>query len=290
MSGSAVVSLPPDPHPAPPACRLPDGACDSHIHLFGPFDRYPLRDTRAFEPPLATPDMYRATAGAMGLSRAVVVQSAAYGHDHSRLADALAGSHGAWRGIALPDPTVDDAGLFELARAGVAGMRMHLRGMPQAMRHLSDWAARLRALPGLEWHIEVLLDLDFLHAHRRALETLGPRLVVDHMGFTRAEHALAHPGLDTFRGLLREGRIWTKLSGVDRIGNRAGGYADARRLCDTLVAANPDRLVWGSDWPHISRRVVPNDGELLNRFATWLNDPALLARILVANAAVLYGF
>ncbi|MGE0802941.1 MAG: amidohydrolase family protein [Lautropia sp.] len=284
---AAGISLAPDPEPEPPAVPVPRLACDSHMHLFGPFGLYPPSEVERFMPAEAGYDQYEGTARKLGLQRAVMVQSAAYGVDYRCLCDALNRAKGRWRGIVLLDDRLTDRQLEVLAAAGVVGARLNCTEGQATLRRLANWASRLR---DLDWHVEILLTLDDLQEHRALLPELGLSICIDHMGYTRAEQALGHPGLQTFERWLAGGACWTKLSGADRIGNRAAGYADVRSLIDRLLACGPDRLVWGTDWPHVSRRTMPNDGRLFNQFAGWVGDPGLLKRILADNPSSLYGW
>jgi 2-pyrone-4,6-dicarboxylate lactonase len=282
----SVISLPPDPLPVAPAFEVPPRACDCHIHLFGPFARFPLVRREPFVPAEATFDMYAATAQSLFLERAVVVQSAAYGDDHSCLLDGLARAEGRWRGIALIGDTTSDKDLEILDAAGVVGARLNFVEAGAGRQSLQRVASRIR---GLNWHVELLMTLDFVEKHRAELAQLQIPFVIDHMGYTRAEQSLGHPGFETLKAMVRDGVCWTKLSGVDRIGNRAIGYDDARRIVAALLQCNDRRLVWGSDWPHVSRRTMPNDGALLNLLARWAGE-AQLARVLAENPAALYRF
>jgi 2-pyrone-4,6-dicarboxylate lactonase len=280
-----VRTLPPDPHPEPAQGRVPIDACDAHMHLFGPFSSHPLRHTDRFVPVEASFEMYQAMAGQIGLRRAVVVQSAAYGSDHGCLLDAMQRAAGRWRGVALLDDAMTDDQLDALRRAGVVAARLNFVEGGANFDTLDHWKSRLLAL---DWHVEALMTLDTIQQHRRDIERLGIRVVVDHMGYTRAEQALAHAGLDTFKGLLKDGLCWTKLSGADRIGRRERNCEDVRPLLEGLVEASPKALVWGTDWPHLSRRTMPNDGRLLNLLLQWVDDPVLLHLILLDNPKRLY--
>lgn len=283
------ASLPPGDHPSPPEFPVPDGACDCHMHVFGPFSRFPLAqaENRSFTPAESSWDSYERMAACLRLSHAVIVHSAAYGSDHSCMLDALERSRGACRGIAIMDDSLTEAQLERLQRAGVVGMRLNFLENHAAPAMLQRWTPRLREL---DWHAELLMNLDILQEIRPLLSRSGLRMVVDHMGYTRAQQAITHPGMKTLLALLHEGHTWVKLSGIDRIGRRAIGHEDVLPVVASLLECRPDRLVWGSDWPHVSRRVIPDDGALFNQFARWVGDSSTLGQLLSHNPRTLYEF
>jgi predicted TIM-barrel fold metal-dependent hydrolase len=289
-----------------PAFDVPAGACDAHVHVFGPYDRFPLWSGRRYTPGPASVESLLGLQRALHLSRVVVVQASPQGTDNACLVDALqrlpAGGSQA-RGVAVIDAQTSDDALKAMHRAGVRGVRVNLESAGQndpaaARRQLA--AAAARAAP-LGWHVQTYTTLAVLASVADAIAALPVPLVIDHFGRPVAADGPAQAGFDVLLSLVRTGNVYVKLSGGYRISEHAD-WADAGPLARALVEANPDRLVWGTDWPHpgggggprspdVLEPFIPvDDGRALNRLAEWIASPALLRKILVDNPARLYDF
>jgi predicted TIM-barrel fold metal-dependent hydrolase len=282
--------------PTRPKVPPPPNACDTHAHVFGPAARFAYADDRSYTPPDAPLAKYLAMLDAIGFDRGVLVQGSAHGRDNSAMLDALARQPERLRGVAVADEAVTAETLRRWNDLGVRGLRfnhffrggqLHYRGgVPLA-------AARTLApvMAELGWHLQLWIDVKDLPETIPVLKEIGLPVVIDHMGRTDAR---AGTRTDGFRSLLRavgEGWCWAKLSGAHRISQNAPDYPDARPFHEALVAANPERLVWGGDWPH--PRVegeMPDVGRLFELFQEWTPDTVAQQRILVANPAKLYGF
>lgn len=283
--------------PSRPLVAPPPGACDAHAHVFGPFARFPLAAGRSYTPPEATPGAHRAMLDALGFDRGVIVQGAAHGVDNRAVAAAVATAPDRLRGIAVVDETVADAALADLREGGFRGVRFtqvkskrYPNGMAGAsdLRTLAALAPRLRE-HGL--HAQLFANADTVVEARDSLLALGVPLVIDHMGRTGQTEWLADsPVYREFLALLREGRLWVKLTMV-RSSSAHPDYEDARPFHEALVEANPGQLVFGSDWPllNLGER-TPDIGRLVDLFRRWTGDDAVANRILVDNPARLYGF
>jgi predicted TIM-barrel fold metal-dependent hydrolase len=284
---------------------LPNGACDCHMHVFGPYARFPLAQGRSYTPPESTLARYRETARGLGLDRVVIVQPSTYGTDNRCLAAALQECDGDARGIAVIDETTADAALDHLDRIGVRGVRLNAlsngRTDPGALAASLD--ATARRIKGRGWHIQIYSDLGQIEASAAAIGACPVPVVVDHFGVARGALGAAQPGFQTLLRLVAEGSAWVKLSGADRLSDAGSGYADMAPLVEALCAANPERLLWGSDWPHTplhshgqekgaqaSAFRDVDDGGLLAALRSWLRDEDQLRRVLVTNPARLYGF
>jgi 2-pyrone-4,6-dicarboxylate lactonase len=279
----------PDPHP-PTAFAVPPGACDAHCHIFGPAHRFPYAPGRRYTPPDAGLDDFERLQERLGLTRAVLVQASCHGTDNRAMADALRRGEGRYAGVAMVDDGVGDAELDELHAVGVRGIRFnfvaHLGGAPDLDRfwRLVGRVARRG------WHVVLHFDARDVPAYAGMLADLPCPYVIDHMG--RVEAGL---GVDQepFRALLdlqRDERCWVKVSGAERI-TGAGGrppYDDVVPFARAIVAAAPDRVLWGTDWPHPNVRHVPDDGDLVDLVARIAPDPGDRHRLLVANPARLY--
>jgi len=285
-------------HPVPhsvglerPSRALPAGACDSHMHIFDP--RFaPSRHWKR-QPPRAEVAAYRQLQERLGTSRTVVVNPSTYGTDNACMLDALAQLGTSARGVAVVGAEVDDAQLERLAAQRVCGLRVNFvtpqswgATTPDMLTALARKAARLG------WHIQVFVHPGQLVELAPVLEALPTPLVVDHMARIDPAEGPASAAFATLRRLLDRGNTWVKLSGVYmRSREGAPAYGDAQALGRALVRAAPERMLWGSDWPHTTEAPgTVDDAGLLNVLRAWCGDDGVMDHILVDNPARLYGF
>jgi len=268
---------------------LPPGACDCHAHVFGPRDRYPLIANPGYLPAAAPHEHYVSMLRTLGCSRAVLVQPSPYGTDHSALLAAMQSRQLEWRAIALIDAGMSDEQLAALHDAGVCGIRLHL--MPgnaeTARTSLLRVADRIKTFG---WHIQFYVDFARYPALDRLLAGLPVPVVIDHFGLVAAADGVRSPGFQAMLRLAATGRAWFKLSAPYRVSTHPPGFPDVTPLAQALLAAAPDRCVWGTDWPHPNATFMPNDGDLVDLLASWVPDEALRHRVLVENPALLYSF
>jgi len=288
-----IPTLPPpvtDPRP-PTALKFPGSACDTHCHLFGPFERFPLPAGRRYTPPDANLDRYQHMQQRLGLSRAVFVQSVAYGSDHSVLLDALRRGLGRYAGTALIDEATKDDEIKRLHDAGVRATRFHFvshLGKPAETASLQRMAERLSRFG---WHVLLHTDGPSLVHNLAAFEALPVPCIVDHMARVDATAGVGQPAFQALLQLMTRPHAFVKISGADRISaNAAGPFDDVVPFARALVAAAPDRVLWGTDWPHTNVRAMPDDGDLADLFAKFVPDEAARRRILVDNPRRLYDF
>lgn len=288
----------PGPHPSPrePRRRLPEGSCDTHAHVFGPADRYPYVPERSYTPPDASRAAYVRLLKTLGFGRAVLVQPSVYGTDNRLLLDSLDQARDAddsidWRGIAVVDRSVDDDTLETMNTLGVRGVRINLLFRGGVDFGLAEeLAARIAPLG---WHMQFLIDITRTTNFSRSLSRLPVASVIDHMGHFSAQSGVIEPAFRDLLSLMEEGRTWVKLTGPNRITSvNKPPYTDVAELAGTLLARRPDRLVFGTDWPHVQLpTAMPNDGDLVDALLDWVDeDEALLRRVLVENPAELYQF
>ncbi len=283
----------PGPHPAPHPPRgfvPPPNACDAHCHVFGPAAEFPFAEGRAYTPPDAGIDRFEALQETLGLSRAVFVQASCHGTDNRAMVDALERGAGRYAGVAMLDPDVTDAEIGMLHEAGVRGTRFnfvaHLGGAPDLD---SFWRVVRRVAP-IGWHLVLHFDARDLPAHADLRDALPCPYVIDHMARIPADgdHAEA---TDTLLALLRDERAWVKISGAERLtADGTAPYDDVVPLARAIIDAAPDRVLWGTDWPHPNVRSMPDDGDLLDLLADFAPDDRLRTQILVANPERLYDF
>jgi predicted TIM-barrel fold metal-dependent hydrolase len=273
----------------PPKARAPKLSADCHFHIFGPFAQFPLDPGRHYEPPLALVEDYLAMASVIGLERMVIVTPSPYGTDNRVTLDAIErfGRHRAV-GVAVIDDSFDDAALKRLADAGIRGLRFNLvsgNGTP-----VEQLQALARRIAPLGWHIQVYADGATLAGIAPELAKLPVDVVVDHIGGVKADLGIAHPQFQALLRLLDSGRAWVKTCSY-RASSKGHPWDDVAPNVRALVAAAPERCVWGTDWPHSSMQPpLPEAGALLDQFFEWVPDAATRQRILVDNPAKLYGF
>jgi predicted TIM-barrel fold metal-dependent hydrolase len=228
--------------------------------------------------------------GALGLDRAVIVQPSVYGTDNRCTHDAVAASGGRWRGVAVVDASTNMHTLQRLHDAGFRGVRINLlfKGGGLAIDVLEQVA---RLIAPLGWHVQLLVDGRDLVELAPRLRRLPVHFVIDHMGHMPVQLGLAHPAFKTLLALAREGNCWVKLSGPYRISAKPHPYEDAAPIAKALVESAPERMLWGSDWPHPSfQGAMPVDATLLDLLASWVPEPGIRERILTTNPATLYDF
>ena len=279
---------PPDANPITPAYVAPPGACDAHCHVFGPAARFPYAASRRYTPPDSPKEALAALHRHLGISRAVLAQASCHATDNRAMLDAIASSNGAWRGVAMVDADVTDRELRALHDGGVRGLRFnfvrHLGGAPdlQAVEALLD-----RAAP-LGWHAVLHLDAEDLVAYRSFLHGLRVPFVIDHMGRVDAAQGLDQPPFRHLLDLMEHELAWVKVAGAERVSSLGRPFDDAIPFARALIDAAPDRVLWGTDFPHPNVRVMPNDGELVDLFARFTPDEGLRRKILVDNPTRLY--
>jgi predicted TIM-barrel fold metal-dependent hydrolase len=269
----------------------PPGACDAHCHIFGPAARFPFSPDRAYTPDDAGIDDFERLQTRLGLSRAVFVQASCHGTDNRAMLDALHRGAGRYAGVAMVDETFTDDDLADLHRAGVRGTRFnfvaHLGGAPDlpAMGRIVERVARLG------WHIVLHFDAQDLPTYAELLDRLPCPFVIDHMARVDATAGLDQAPFVALLELLRDERCWVKISGAERL--TADGhppYDDVVPIARALIAAAPDRVLWGTDWPHPNVRHLPDDRGLVDLLADFAPDEATRHRILVENPERLYDF
>ncbi len=286
----------PVPRPRKPRLAVPPKACDCHNHVFGPAARFPYVAERQYTPPDSPLEDFLHLLDVLGIERAVIVQPSVYGGDNACTADAIARMDGRARGVAVVDPKIDRAGLEALDRAGFRGVRFNLihTGGSTSLDALENLADRVAPL---DWHVQIYLRGRLLPDIESRLLSLPVPLVIDHMGHMDADAGLEQPGVRCLLRLLEKGRTWVKLIPY-RYDIDGFPFAKAKPLAQALAAARPDRMVWGTDWPHPDipgpkpgePGPMPNDGDLVDSLEEWFEDRALIKRILVDNPAALYRF
>ena len=283
---------------------VPAGACDCHTHVFGDPEQFPFFGGRTYTPPAATPRELRALHVALGIDRVVIVQPSVYGTDDACTLDGARQLVANARAVVVIDDETSDAELDEMDAMGARGIRLNLATIGQT----DPVAARARFARAVErveprgWHIQIFTELSVIEAVSDDVRAAQVPVVFDHFGGAQAARGFAQPGFDVLVDLVREGSAYVKLSAAYRSSDQAPDYVDIAPLAQALVGANPERVVWGTDWPHpgprppdrplnvITQPFDIDNGVMLNEFAAWVPDAATRRTILVDNPARLYDF
>nr|WP_294544978.1 amidohydrolase family protein [uncultured Rhodopila sp.] len=271
-----------------PRRKAPPLSTDCHFHIFGPFDAFPMSPGRRYTPPEALVPRYLQLADTIGIERMVVVQASIYGTDNAVTLDAITqfGLHRA-RGVAVIEDSFEEAVLKRLHDQGIRGVRFNLvsgNGTPE-----DQLEALARRVAPLGWHIQIYADGAKMLEIAPLLAKLPVEVAIDHCGGVKAALGTGHPQFQALLRLLDSGRAWMKVCSY-RASSAGAPWTDVEANVKALVAAAPDRCVWGTDWPHSQMNPAPQGGLLLDQFFEWVPDAAVRQKILVDNPARLYGF
>ncbi|MFT3804179.1 MAG: amidohydrolase family protein [Burkholderiaceae bacterium] len=278
---------------------LPEGSCDCHVHIYGPYDRFPPDRTGRFAPtrPFPVEDLFEMW-DSIGVAKGVIVHANNAGADNEVTLDALRRYPDRLRGVAILHADATDQRLDELTAAGFKGVRINLLRQDGrfvasgAGAGLDDLQALAPRLAERGWHAQLWIESGDLMAIADQLDELSIELVIDHQTRTMADKGIHYEGFQWFCEQLKQGRYWCKLSGADRNTRIGAPYGDTDPFMRALVEANADRLVWGTDWPHVGHtpESTPQESVLIETMQRNIPEPETLKKILVANAHRLYGF
>ena len=295
---------PENTHPITPVqFEVPERACDCHVHVFGARNRFPFAASRTYTPESASAAELLAMHRALRISRAVIVQPSVYGTDNACTLDAMKQYGSGARGIVVVPNAIPSTTLDNMERAGTRGVRINLGTAGET--NLDDARHRLKSaieqIRGRKWHVQVYAALPVVAGLSDIVLASPVPVVFDHFGGAQGAAGLQQPGFDRLLKLVETGKGYVKISGAYRASTSAPDYPDVAPLAHALIRANPQRILWGSDWPHpdtrsgrepsdVSPSLRVDDGHVLNLLATWVPDAALRKTILVDNPATLYAF
>jgi 2-pyrone-4,6-dicarboxylate lactonase len=286
--------LPPDRNPRRPRIRLPVGSIDTHVHVFEP--GYPLAPGRGYDPPHSTRADLEHLHATLGIDRVVFTQPSVYGTDNSAILDAMAAFNARTpnrgRAVVALDMSVAEQELIALDAAGARGVRLNTDnkgGMPIGIGEIPALAARIAPFG---WHLEFLFPGRDIVELMPVFTALKVPMSIAHFAYQPATAGVKAPGFQALIELVRRGNTWVKISGANRVSaTDLPPYDDVKPLAEALIAAAPERIMWGTDWPHPNKYVVnPNDADLVDAFGDWVTDEAMRRRIMVDTPAAFYRF
>jgi predicted TIM-barrel fold metal-dependent hydrolase len=290
---------PPDPNTSKPAFAPPPDACDTHFHVFGPPEQFPFVSTHEYTPPAAPLEHYLKMIAVLGIQRAVVVQPSVHGLDNSATLDAVKSSAGRFRGVARMDDKTPPGELRRLNDGGIRGVRFNLLDRPRG-NVMPDVLDRcVENIVELGWSVDLHIDMKNLIEQEKRIRAMPVPVVIDHIARVKPAEGLNQPGFQLLLDLLKLGHIWVKVSGADKICATTVHtyfglpFVEVAPFARAVIAAAPDRVIWGTDWPHSNNFApghTPNDGDLLDLLALFAPDEPMRKKILVDNPAALYGF
>lgn len=284
----------PDFNPRQPKLRLPRHSCDSHAHIMGPVARYAYSPARIYTPPDCLLADYLHMLDTLGVERAVLVQPSVYGTDNTAMLDAMKAAGGRLRGVAVVAEDVSDEELGKLDAAGVRGVRVNIvdvKDRKPGTLPMDTLKRMARLIAPLGWHLELLMHVDEFPDLDQQFADFPVEVVLGHLGYMSIGKGTDDPGFQALLRLMKAGRAWVKLTGPYRITAAPLPYPDTVACAKALLDANRERIIWGTDWPHVMLKgKMPNDGDLADVLADWIPDAALREQVLVRNPAKLYRF
>jgi predicted TIM-barrel fold metal-dependent hydrolase len=284
---------------------MPAGACDCHTHIHADPEKFPFFAGRVYTPELASPEEMSALHKALHIERVVIVTPSIYGPDNSATLFGMKARGATARGVAVIDDKTSEADLDAMQQAGFRGIRLNLAtgGVSDPNVGRARFSAAVERMKARGWHVQLYTTLPMITAIKELVLASPVPAVFDHFGGADAALGVEQPGFSDLVDLVKSGKAYVKISGAYRASKLAPDYPDAAPLAKALIAANPDFIVWGTDWPHPNSVTPPgkqisdvtplfqiDDGRLLNQLPVWTPDAGVRKKILVDNPARLYGF
>jgi predicted TIM-barrel fold metal-dependent hydrolase len=290
---------PPDPNTRKPSFTPPPDSCDCHFHVFGPPEQFPFLSTHEYTPPAAPLEHYLEMIAVIGIERAVVVQPSVHGLDNSATLHAIKNSAGKFRGVGRIDDKTPRSELLKLHDGGVRGVRFNLLDRPRGNVKLDVLERCVENIAEFGWSVDLHIDMKNLLDQAKRIRSLPVPVVIDHIARVKPADGLNQAGFQLLLDLMKLKHVWVKVSGADKICNTiihsyfGLPFVEVIPYAKAAIAAAPDRVIWGTDWPHSNNFApghTPNDGDLVDLLAEFAPDEATRKKILVDNPAALYGF
>ena len=282
----------PDTDPKKPSFILPKNATDAHCHVFGPRDIFPYHADATYWPPDNGKNELIKLHDYLGIERAVIVQASCHGLDNRAMLDAIATSNGAYKGVCIANKDFTDKQFEELNKGGVRGVRFnfvkHLGGAPD----LVGMKNVLERVKQYGWHLVIHVNAEDIIAYESFFNQFEDmQIIVDHMGRVPTDSGIDQPAFKVLLDFMQRENWWVKVSGSERISKSGPPFYDAIPYAQSLIQTAPDRILWGTDFPHPNiKEHMPNDGHLVDLVSLFTNDESLRKKILVDNPARLYGW
>ena len=281
----------PDPHTKTPKFKLPKNATDAHTHIFGPGSKYPYAKGAPYIPPDAPLEDFIKLHSILGIGRAVIVNASVHGTDNRVALDAIAVSNGRFKAVANIDDTITEKELEVLDKGGFKACRFnfvkHLGGVPD----MKVFERVVAMVAPLGWHIDVHFDAIDLPEYAPMLAKLPCIYTIDHMGRVKASEGLDQkPFQVLIEQMQRDEKCWVKVCGCERVSSMGPPFTDAVPFARKVVETAPDRVIWGTDWPHPNVKAMPNDGDLVDLIPLFMPEPEWQQKVLVDNVAKLFGW
>jgi predicted TIM-barrel fold metal-dependent hydrolase len=281
----------PDLNTIPPKFHAPAGSVDTHTHIFGPNAVYPFSPKRPYSPPDAGLEMFQKLHAAIGIERAVIVNATVHGFDNRVVTDAIAQSNGKYKGVANVNNSMSDADLKALDKAGICACRFSFLKRLGGVGDMNAFRALVERVAAIGWHVDIYLEAGTIREFVPILKALPVTYVLDHMGTISAAKGLDDP---EFKALLdlqaSDEKCWVKITGMERASAAGAPFHDAVPFAKKLIDNAPDRVLWGTDWPHPNVKVMPNDGTLVDLIPLFAPDSAMQRKLLVTNPEKLFKF
>jgi predicted TIM-barrel fold metal-dependent hydrolase len=290
---------PPDPNTRTPVYTPPPNSCDAHFHVFGPPEQFPFLSTHEYTPPAAPLEHYLKMIATIGIERAVVVQPSVHGLDNSATLNAIENSRGKFLGVGRIDDKTSQKELQRLHDGGIRGIRFNLLDRPRGNVKLDVLDRCVDNIAEFCWSVDLHIDMKNLLGQERRIRDMPVPVVIDHIARVKPAEGMKQAGFQLLLDLIKLKHVWVKVSGADKICNTTVHsyyglpFVEVIPYAQAVIAAAPDRVIWGTDWPHSNNFApghTPNDGDLVDLLAQFAPDEQTRKRILVDNPATLYGF
>ena len=281
----------PDPNTKTPAFKLPRGAVDTHTHIFGPASRYPFAPNRTYSAPEAPLSLFRDVHAKIGCDRAVIVNATIHGTDNRPATDAIAEYPDQYRGVANVADSITDKELEALNKAGIRGCRFAFLKRLGGVKDMAAFNRLVHRAADIGWHVDIYLEPGTVAEFTPLLTALPTPYVIDHMATVQAAKGIEDPSFQALLDLQKnDTKCWVKITGLERASATGKPFHDAVPFARALIDNAPDRVIWGTDWPHPNVKFMPNDGEIVDLIPLYALDAAVQQKLLVDNPARLFGF
>lgn len=283
--------MPPDPDTRTPDFKMPPKACDAHCHVFGPGDKFPYAPERSYTPPDAPREKLKELHNILGVERVVLVQASCHGIDNSAMLDAIAHNKDSYRGVCMASDEYPDDEFERLHEGGVRAVRFnfvqHLGGTPD----LDNMKKVVERVKPLGWHLVIHVDAEDLVTFEDLFASIDMPKVIDHMGRVPTSGGIHQRPFQILLKFMEREDFWVKICGSERISQAGPPFYDAIPYAQALIRVAPDRILWGTDWPHPNiKKHMPNDGDLVDLVPLFAQVESLQKKVLVDNPSRLYGF